>query len=45
MTDALIREGLRPDFAPKHPKLGVCIRQFAEQAPELVSTKRGNRYP
>jgi uroporphyrinogen-III synthase len=42
MTDALIREGLRPDFAPKHPKLGVCIRQFAEQAHELVSTKRGN---
>jgi uroporphyrinogen-III synthase len=45
MTDALIREGLRPDFAPKHPKLGVCIRQFAEQAPELVLAKRGNRYP
>jgi uroporphyrinogen-III synthase len=41
MTDALIREGLRPDFAPKHPKLGVCIRQFAEQAQQLVSTKRG----
>jgi uroporphyrinogen-III synthase len=43
MTDALIREGLRPDFAPKHPKLGVCIRQFAEQAPDLVLAKRGNR--
>jgi uroporphyrinogen-III synthase len=41
MSDALIREGLRPDFAPKHPKLGVCIRQFAEQAQQLVSTKRG----
>jgi uroporphyrinogen-III synthase len=39
MTDALIREGLRPDFAPKHPKLGVCIRQFAEQAAELVASK------
>jgi uroporphyrinogen-III synthase len=44
MSDALIREGLRPDFAPKHPKLGVCIRQFAEQAPELVRAKRGDRF-
>lgn len=43
MTDALIREGLRPDFAPKHPKLGVCIRQFAEQAQELVLTKRAKK--
>jgi uroporphyrinogen-III synthase len=43
MTDGLIREGLRPDFAPKHPKLGVCIRQFSERAQELVSAKRGNR--
>jgi uroporphyrinogen-III synthase len=41
MTDAIVREGLRPDFAPKHPKLGVCIRQFAEQAAELVAAKRG----
>jgi len=43
MTDALVREGLRPDFAPKHPKLGVCIRQFADQAQELVQAKRGKR--
>jgi uroporphyrinogen-III synthase len=41
MTDALVREGLRPDFAPKHPKLGVCIRQLAEQSRQLVSAKRG----
>jgi uroporphyrinogen-III synthase len=40
MSDTLVREGLRPDFAPKHPKLGVCIRQFAEQAAELVSMKQ-----
>src|SRR5262249_46930502 len=40
MTDTLIREGLRPDFEPKHPKLGPCIRQFAEQAPELMASKR-----
>jgi uroporphyrinogen-III synthase len=42
MTDALVREGLRPDFEPKHPKLGICIRQVAEQSAELVSAKRGN---
>jgi uroporphyrinogen-III synthase len=40
MSDALVREGLRPDFAPNHPKLGICIRQFAEQASRLVSAKR-----
>ena len=40
MTDALVREGLRPDFEPKHPKLGICIRQLAEQSKELVAAKR-----
>jgi uroporphyrinogen-III synthase len=44
MSDSLIREGITPDFEPKHPKLGACIRQFAEQASELVSTKRARRY-
>ena len=41
MTEALEREGLRPDFTPKHPKLAICIRQLAEQASELVARKRG----
>jgi uroporphyrinogen-III synthase len=41
MSDTLIREGIRPDFEPKHPKLGPCIRQFAEHASQLVSAKRG----
>lgn len=40
MTDALVREGLRPDFEPKHPKLGICIRQLAEQSRQLVNAKR-----
>jgi uroporphyrinogen-III synthase len=43
MSDTLIREGVKPDFEPKHPKLGPCIRQFAEQAWDLVSAKRGGR--
>lgn len=43
MSDTLIREGVRPDFEPKHPKLAVCIRQFAEQASDLVSAKRISR--
>jgi uroporphyrinogen-III synthase len=42
MTDALVREGLRPDFEPKHPKLAICIRQVAEQSGELVAAKRGD---
>jgi uroporphyrinogen-III synthase len=41
MTDALVREGLRPDFEPKHPKLGVCIRQLAERSRQLVLAKSG----
>ena len=44
MTETLLREGLKPDFEPKHPKLGPCIRQFSEQARELVSAKRGRRH-
>lgn len=42
MSDTLIRAGIKPDFEPKHPKLAACIRQFAEQAAELVVTKRQN---
>jgi uroporphyrinogen-III synthase len=41
MTDNMLREGLRPDFSPNHPKLGICIRQFAEHAQRLVAIKRG----
>jgi uroporphyrinogen-III synthase len=44
MSDTLIREGLRPDFEPNHPKLAACIRQFAEQASDLISAKRGGLY-
>jgi len=40
MTDALIREGIPPDFFPKHPKLANCVRQLAQQAPTLVAAKR-----
>lgn len=43
MTETLLREGLKPDFEPKHPKLGPCIRQFSEQARELVSAKRKHK--
>jgi uroporphyrinogen-III synthase len=43
MTDTLIREGIRPDFEPKHPKLAACIREFSERASGLVAAKRGGR--
>jgi uroporphyrinogen-III synthase len=43
MTDTLIREGVRPDFEPKHPKLAACIREFSERAAGLVAAKRGGR--
>lgn len=41
MTEALARFGLTPDFEPKHPKLGICIRQLADEAQGLVAAKRG----
>jgi uroporphyrinogen-III synthase len=43
MTDNMLREGLQPDFSPNHPKLGICIRQFAEQAQRLVAAKRSHK--
>jgi uroporphyrinogen-III synthase len=43
MTDTLIRESIRPDFEPRHPKLAACIREFSERASDLVSAKRGAR--
>ncbi|HLH31099.1 MAG TPA: uroporphyrinogen-III synthase [Terriglobia bacterium] len=43
MTDTLIREGIQPDFEPKHPKLAYCIKQFSEHASELISAKRARK--
>jgi uroporphyrinogen-III synthase len=40
MTDALLREEITPDFTPKHPKLAICVRQLAQEAPSLVARKR-----
>jgi uroporphyrinogen-III synthase len=44
MSDTLIREGIRPDFEPKHPKLAACIREFSERAAGLVAAKRVRRH-
>jgi len=44
MSDTLIREGIRPDFEPRHPKLAACIREFSDRASNLVSAKRGGRH-
>ena len=40
MTDALVRESVTPDFIPKHPKLAICVRLLAQEAPSLVARKR-----
>lgn len=42
MNDALARYGLEPDFVPKHPKLAICIRQLADEAPALLRRLRGH---
>jgi uroporphyrinogen-III synthase len=43
MNEALAQHGLAPDFIPKHPKLAICIRQLAENAPALIARKRRRR--
>lgn len=43
-TEELDRHGLRPDFEPSHPKMGILIGEAAGRAAELLAAKR-NRLP
>ncbi|HEY3742235.1 MAG TPA: uroporphyrinogen-III synthase [Bryobacteraceae bacterium] len=41
MTAALEGKGIKADIIPKHPKMWALVKAAAEQAQELLRTKRG----
>ncbi|HEV2324320.1 MAG TPA: uroporphyrinogen-III synthase [Terracidiphilus sp.] len=42
-TEELARHGMRPDFEPSHPKMGILVSEAAARAAELLVAKRGKR--
>jgi uroporphyrinogen-III synthase len=42
-TEALEEYGIVPDITPTHPKMGFLVRESAEQAPAILTRKRGAR--
>jgi uroporphyrinogen-III synthase len=41
-TEELTRHGLRPDLEPSHPKMGFLVREAAERAHDLLTSKRSS---
>ena len=41
-TEALEEFEIIPDMMPTHPKMGFLIKEAAEQAPAIISSKRGD---
>ena len=41
-SEALARFGLKPDFEPRHPKMGFMIGELAASAQKLLNAKRQN---
>jgi uroporphyrinogen-III synthase len=41
-TEELTRHGLRPDLEPTHPKMGFLVREAAERAHDLLTSKRSS---
>jgi uroporphyrinogen-III synthase len=39
-TEALNEYGLTPDLAPSHPKLGILVKEAAEQAEAILCRKK-----
>ena len=39
-TEALLDLGLRPDFEPSHPKMGILVREAAAQAHRILQSKQ-----
>src|SRR5215472_16105018 len=39
-SEELQRHGIRPDLEPSHPKMGVLVKEAAEQAARLLAKKR-----
>ena len=42
-TEELERHGVKPDFEPSHPKMGILISEAAGRAAELLAAKRNRR--
>jgi len=42
-TEALEEYGVKPDIVPLHPKMGILVKETAEQAHSLLAHKRGVR--
>lgn len=42
-TEELRRHGMRPDFEPSHPKMGILLSEAAARVHELLSAKRNER--
>jgi uroporphyrinogen-III synthase len=40
-SEALRAEGLAPDLEPSHPKMGHLVKEAAERAEEILSSKGG----
>jgi len=41
-TEALEEYGIAPDITPTHPKMGLLVRETAEQADAILKKKRGS---
>jgi uroporphyrinogen-III synthase len=39
-SEELLRQGIRADLEPSHPKIGFLVKETAEQATELLRRKR-----
>lgn len=44
-TEELERHGMKPDFEPSHPKMGILVSEAAARAGELLAEKRSTRAP
>lgn len=42
-TEELERHGIKPDFEPSHPKMGILVSEAAARAQILLAEKRGKR--
>lgn len=40
-TETLEELGLTPDMTPSHPKMGILVKEAADQAPAVIAKKRG----
>lgn len=42
-TEELLRHGLKPDFEPSHPKMGILVNEAADRVKNLLKAKHRKR--